>query len=226
MSSYLKHKIIVFISISFLAQFNIQAQENINSSGNGKGKQEFENKIKLFESPDRERWQKPDEVISLFGEIQGKTIMDLGAGSGYFTFRLAKKGARVIAADVDDRYQDYIFEKLKKPEFSGIRDYIEPRKIGYDNPGLKEGEADGLLIVDTYHHLRNRVSYLKLTLSGLKNNGKIIIVDYKKGISFGPPENHKLDMKIVCQELEQVGFSRISADVNLLAYQYVIICYK
>ncbi len=182
--------------------------------------------IRVMESPEREQWQKPDEVISLFEDIGSKTIVDLGPGSGYFTLRLARKAEKVIAADVDERYLCYINEKLNKSEYSGIRSKIELRKIPYENPGLSEEEADGILLVNTYHHIGNRVEYFKKALTGLKAGGMIIIVEYIKGIAFGPPDNHKTDMMDALQELKMVGFSNITSETDLLEYQFILLCRK
>jgi len=74
-------------------------------------KRSFENLVQNFENEEREEWQKPEEVIALLGDIEGKTIMDIGAGTGYFAFRMSAKGAKVIAADVDDRFINYVEEK-------------------------------------------------------------------------------------------------------------------
>lgn len=179
--------------------------------------------IDAFDSPERAEWQKPVEVIALFGDLKGKTIMDLGAGSGYFSFRLANYGAHVIAADVNDEFQQNIREKLDQEEFKQLQTNIELRKVPYDNPALKQGEVDGILLVNTYHHLDDRTDYMKKALPGLKDGGKIIIVDYKTGISYGPPESHKLGLTDAVNEMLNVGFKRLVIDMGMLERQYVII---
>ncbi len=179
--------------------------------------------IHAFESPSRAEWQKPYEVIELFGDVEGKTIMDLGAGSGYFTFRLAREGAHVIAADVNEEFQDFIREKKQEKAFESLAGNIELRKVEYDDPLLEKEEVDGLLIVNTYHHIEDRVEYLRKTLKGIKPGGKLIIVDYKTGIPGGPPEHHKLGLDVASGEVAQVGFSRITIDKEMLERQYVII---
>ena len=80
-----------------------------------------------FEDPSRDAWQKPDQVIALLGDIKGKTVVDIGAGSGYFTFRLAEKGARVVAADVDDDFQNFIAHKKEELDYSD--DQVRLKKI-------------------------------------------------------------------------------------------------
>jgi len=179
--------------------------------------------IDAFDSPERAEWQKPGEVIGLFGNIEGKTIMDLGAGSGYFTFRLANHGAHVIAADVSEEFQESIREKLEKDEFKHLAERIELRKVPYDSPGLKREEVDGILLVNTYHHLDDRPDYMKKAISGLKEGGRLIIVDFKTDVPFGPPESHKLALSDVVSEMINVGFNRLIIDVAMLERQYVII---
>ena len=69
--------------------------------------------IKRFESPERDAYQKPKEVINYLGDLQGKTIMDIGAGSGYFSIPLAEKAQKVIAADVNQEFLDHINKRVK-----------------------------------------------------------------------------------------------------------------
>jgi SAM-dependent methyltransferase len=182
--------------------------------------------INSFDSPERANWQKPNEVISLFGELEGKKIMDLGAGSGYFTFRLANHGAYVISADVNKEFQEKLKEKFEKDEFRHLKNRIEVRKVPYDKPGLKKEEVDGILLVNTYHHIDDRTEYMKKVLSGLKSGAKLIIVDFKVSSPYGPPRSHKLDLLTAVSELIPVGFSSIHLDMKMLDRQYVIICQK
>ncbi|MCC6413823.1 MAG: DUF1698 domain-containing protein, partial [Saprospiraceae bacterium] len=72
----------------------------IPSTGEGN----FENLVADFESKDRVIWQKPDMVIARLGDLRGKTVADIGAGSGYFTFRLVPKAKKVIGIDIDPRF--------------------------------------------------------------------------------------------------------------------------
>ncbi len=227
MINSVKHLLILSYCLSFCLVACAQP------GGDGKGADNEANRymnratvdrlIDAFDSPERAEWQKPDDVIALFGQLEGKTIMDLGAGSGYFTFRLANHGSHVIAADVNDEFQESILEKLEQEEFRHLKSKIELRKVPYDNPALKPAEADGILLVNTYHHLDDRTEYMKNTLKGLKAGGKVIIVDFKKGTPFGPPESHKLDLRDAVNEMLEVGFKRLSIDVGLLERQYVII---
>ena len=144
--------------------------------------------IDRFESPKRDAYQQPEKVMSYLGDIQGKTIIDIGAGSGYFSVRLAEKGAHVIAADVDDEFQEFINDRIEKNNLKNI----ETRKIPYDSPGLKEQEVDIVLLVNTYHHIENRPEYFAKVKQGTKTDGELVIIDYFKwDIPVGPPTDHR-----------------------------------
>lgn len=180
-----------------------------------------ESLIRNFEKPERADYQQPEKVIDYMGVTSGMTIMDLGAGSGYFTFRLAEAGAKVIAADVDDDFQAYIRKKMT--ENGMTEEAIELRKIPYDDPLLKAEEVDRILIVNTYHHIEDRVAYFKKARLGLKAGGQLVVVDYfKKDIPVGPPRGHKLAKEIVERELREAGYQDIVVNTELLPYQYVI----
>jgi len=186
---------------------------------------DFDTLVKRFETGehgDRDRWQKPAAVVAALGDIQGKTVMDLGAGTGYFSFRLAAAGANVIAADVDPRFQKFIQDRLsrEKPAAPGR---VVTRVLSYDSPGLALGEADRVLMVDVYHHIEQRAHYLPLLRGGLKPGGELVIVDFKKeSTPDGPPLAMRLTPDEIRRELVAAGFRDIAIDTTLLPYQYLI----
>lgn len=227
----IKHIRYILLISSFLAlsTFIVQAQEN--NTDNNRANQymnqfNIESLVNAFDSPQRASWQRPDEVISLFGDVSHQKIMDLGAGSGYFSLRLAAKGASVIAADVNEGFQEVIQEKLENEDFSDLKDRIELRKIEFNDPGLDREEVDGILIVNTWHHIENRSVYLQKALTGVRKGGKIIIVDYKLGVSGGPPERHKLGLDDAVGELKDLKDTDIQIDTTLLDRQYIILISK
>ena len=175
--------------------------------------------IERFESPERDAYQKPKSVLNYLGDIQGQTIMDIGAGSGYFSVKLAEKGANVIAADVDDEFLEFIRDRIKKNNLKTI----ETRKIPYDSPNLKEKEVDMVLIVNTYHHIENRPEYFQNVKKGTKDNGALVIIDFfKTDAPVGPPLHHKLSIDTVVDELKKSGYTSFIINVDLLPYQYII----
>jgi len=186
-------------------------------------KSSFEELVERFEGEERLEWQKPEEVINLLGPINGKKIMDIGAGTGYFAFRMAKRGANVIAADVDDRFLEYIENKKEETNSRNVK----IRKVEYEDPLLAKNEVDHVIIVNTYHHIDNRAAYFTKVANGLKKDGSLMVVDFKKKKTpFGPPKRYKVSAQQVTKELSEAGFTSFDVNSELLENQYVIIAYK
>ncbi len=178
--------------------------------------------IKTFESPERDEWQKPEEVIAFLGNLEGKKVMDIGAGSGYFSFRLAEAGAAVIAADVNEEFQAYIQKKKQEKDLSDQA--LQTRLILFDDPQLAPEEVDMVLVVDTYHHIDNRIAYLDKIKKGLKKGGRLVIIDFfAKETPQGPPLEHRISANTVWQELKKSGYALDSIETALLPNQYIII---
>lgn len=178
--------------------------------------------VKRIEDPSRREWQNPQLVIKELGDLSGKTLVDIGAGTGYFTFRVAPQAGKVIAVDIDRRFLNYINER--KLDYEGEwTNRIETRLTVQDNPGIRKGEADDVLIVNTYHFLKDRVSYLKKVKEGMKPGGILLVVDFKEGnFSVSPPTELIVSPEVAVNEIKAAGFKQISVDRLSLQYQYII----
>lgn len=181
----------------------------------------FKELVDRFEGKDRDAYQKPEQVVQFLGDMKGKTIIDIGAGTGYFSFPLAKAGAKVIAADVDERFLNYIENKKENQRMTD--DQLISKKVPYDSPDLKNGEVDMAIIVNTYHHIENRKLYFAKVKKGLKPGGELVVIDFfKKETPFGPPVKMKLSEDQVMAELKIAGFKEFDVNQKLLPYQYII----
>jgi arsenite methyltransferase len=179
--------------------------------------------IRYLESPDRERWQKPDEVVRALHLAAGQTVTDLGAGSGYFAHRFgAAVGPRgvVDAADVDAELLGY----LKGTLDSRADANVIPRQVAADDPGLSPASADLVFVCNTYHQLNDRVSYLRKLAPGLKPDGQVAVVDFQKreDILEGPPFAEKVDRETVVGEFHEAGFE-LDREEDFLPYQYFLV---
>jgi len=115
----------------------------------------IENLFSDSEDRDRNIWQKPEMVISMLGDLNGKTVADIGAGSGYFAFRLTPKAEKVIGIDIDPGFISFLDSmKVRLPE--SYRNRFESRLAKPDDPMLGPGEADAVIIVNTYAYIDNR----------------------------------------------------------------------
>ena len=154
-------------------------------------------------------------------------VADIGVGSGYFAFRIAEKADKVIAIDIDQRFIDYIEEMKEEQAYERIKDKVSTRLSLEDDPLLAPEEVNIVLMVNTYHFLSNRADYLRRLRSGVKRNGKVILVDFKKGsMPVGPPEDLKVPREEVMKDLSNAGFERVEIDTKSLQYQYIITAYN
>ncbi|MEP7195122.1 MAG: class I SAM-dependent methyltransferase [Saprospiraceae bacterium] len=172
---------------------------------------------------DRTIWQRPYEIIDLLGPLDNKVIADIGAGSGYFSFKFVLTAKKVIAIDIERELINLMNEEKDyyKPE---IKSKFETRLARSNDPKLKKGEVDVIFLSNTYSYLNHRVKYLKNLQDKLKPGGKIMIVDFKKKITpIGPELKTRLAQGDVETELIDAGYHIVLSDDNKLKYQYIII---
>ena len=177
--------------------------------------------VKWLEDPERDKWQKPDEVVAALGLKPGETIVDIGAGSGYFTRRFAKAVApdgKAIGLDIEPGLVDYMNSQAKK---LGLANY-EARVVKPDDPGLAPHSSDVIFMCDAYHHIENHVEYLKRLTPALKQGGVIVLVDFKKEkLPVGPPPEHKVARQQAIDEFSRAGY-RLDKEEKFLPYQYML----
>ena len=214
--------IFCFLGLSFVLFSCSHSHEHKHGHANKHMNQnDFEDLVKRFESKERDEYQKPQEVLNYLGDIKGKKIMEIGAGTGYFSFRMVEAGAKLIAADVDERFQKYIQAKKEKLNISDEK--LSLRKVPYDSPNLTDGEVDMALIVNTYHHIEQRAVYFAKVKKGLSKGGSLVVIDFfKKKLPIGPPLEMKISATQVQKELAEAGFSDFTVEQDLLSYQYII----
>lgn len=177
--------------------------------------------VERYEAPSRLNWQQPDKVIGLLGTIAGQTIADIGAGTGYFSYRLAQAGASVIAIDIDERFLQYI-EKRKSYWPDSVSNRLETRKASRHSSGLAPQEVQGILMVNTYLYIEDRPQYFQKLRTALRPQGWLMIVEYKPGpLPVGPSQALKVPVNQVINELESAGFTSVSLDEISLSYQNI-----
>ena len=169
-------------------------------------------------------WQKPDMVLNLLGDLENKTVADIGAGTGFFALRLTPLAKKVIAIDIDPRFINYLDSLKVRALPPDIQPKLETRLASPDNPRLKADEADIVLIVNTFMYVKNRVEYLKNQREGISPDGTLLIIDFKKKRTpIGPPSEIRIPLFQVEEELYEAGYKNIQTNDTALDYQYIII---
>jgi ubiquinone/menaquinone biosynthesis C-methylase UbiE len=186
----------------------------------------FTGMVADYESKDRVIWQKPEMVISMLGDLEGKTVADIGAGTGFFTFRLVPKAKKVIGIDIDQRFITFL-DSIKVRLPLDYRNRFESRLAKAEDPMLKSEEVNAIVIVNTYGYIENRVAYLKLLMQGLTKGGQLLIIDFKKNnVPVGPSDEFKVSLPQVEKELLSAGFSITAVNKDALDYQYILLATK
>jgi len=172
-------------------------------------------------------WQKPEAVIDLLGDLSGKTIADIGAGSGFFTIRFALKSEKVLAIDIDSVMLKYI-ETIQQRFPSEFQDKIETRLALEDDPLLEDEEVDIVVIINTIAYIEDRPKYLSIVKNGLKPGGIIMILDYKmKHLTIeAPPSEYRVSLNQIENDLQSAGYKNLRSDDRTLDYQYIVFAEK
>jgi SAM-dependent methyltransferase len=174
-----------------------------------------------FDDPARDAWQKPDAVLARLALVDGMRVADIGSGTGYFAVRLARAlpAGRVYGIDVEPDMVRYLNERAAKEGLANL----ESRLGQPDDPQLPEA-VDLVLVVDTYHHIADRVAYFERLAGQLAPGARIAIVDFKPGeLPVGPPEEMKVPAERIVGEMRAAGYRLEVDDRTLLPYQDLLI---
>lgn len=183
----------------------------------------FDELVAQYESTHRGDWQKPQLVLDAIGDLSDKTVVDLGCGTGYFTFRILPLAKKVIALDIDDRMVQFV-QDLQGQLDTPFKEKLEVRLVKRGDPGLAQNEADIIFMSNTYSLIKNRVAYIKKLKDALDPDGFVFIIDYKKKmIPIHPDQDSRVPLYQVEQELIEAGYEIGLADDLSLPYQYIVI---
>ncbi|MCL4789515.1 MAG: methyltransferase domain-containing protein [Verrucomicrobia bacterium] len=176
----------------------------------------------MLDDPKRDAYQKPHEVITALKLKEGEVVADIGAGSGYFTFRFARHvgdGGRVYAVDVSPEMVVHLNRRIRDLKLKNVVTIL----AAPDDPLLADASVDRFFICDTWHHIEKRDHYLGLMKKMLKPGGEVVMVDFKKAETpVGPPQEMRIDRADLVKEMEKSGF-RVAAEHTFLPYQYFLV---
>jgi predicted methyltransferase len=177
----------------------------------------------LLEGPDRDAWQKPEQIMDALAIADGSSVADIGAGAGWFTIRLARRvGPRgtVYAQDVQRQMLEAIRRRVAR---EGLRN-VDTRLGQGSDPNLPQHALDAVLVVDVYPEVDDRVAFLRNLTEALKPNGRLGIVNFMPGRGGPGPvgeEGVRVDASVVEADAKAAGL-RVLARADL-PYQYLLV---
>jgi predicted methyltransferase len=177
-----------------------------------------------LEAPDRDEWQQPGKIMDIMGIGEASVVADLGAGSGWFTIRLANRvgpNGRVYAEDVQKPMIQAIKVRVDRLGLKNVETVL-----GIDTDPRLPKPVDAVLIVDAYHEAEEPVALLTNLVKSLKPMGRIGIVDFKKdGGGPGPAMEQRVDPEDVIRDAQAAGLVLRSRE-TFLKYQYMLVFEK
>jgi predicted methyltransferase len=176
----------------------------------------------LLEGPDRDAWQKPDQIMDALLIADGSVVADLGAGGGWFTVRLARRvgpNGLVYAEDIQQQMIEAIDRRMKRENLKNVKPWLARAS----DPLLPAGSIDAALTVDTYYELDEPVKLLRSVARALKPQGRLGVVDCKKeGGGPCPPVEERVDPEVVIRDAKAAGLRLIRRE-TFLPFQFLLI---
>lgn len=156
--------------------------------------------LSVFEDADRDKKLQIERVMDILAIRSGSSVADIGAGSGWFTVRAARRtgeNGTVYAVDINPESIKYIDERVKKEALHNVRTILSTP----DNPKLPKNSVDSVLILKTYHEIASPILLLQNLRHSLRNGAHIGIIDRS-----GNGEDHGIDKDVVIKEAAQAGY--------------------
>ncbi|MGD9906564.1 MAG: class I SAM-dependent methyltransferase [Vicinamibacterales bacterium] len=176
----------------------------------------------LLEAPDRDEWQRPQQILDALGIADASVVADIGAGSGWFTVRLARRvgpNGRVYAQDVQPEMLTAITRRVQR---EGLANVVPAKGRGSD-PGLEAACCDAALVVGVVHEIEDRVTLFRNLGRALKPGGRLGVVDFRPGDSGpGPAAADRVPAEAIQREAAAAGL-RLLRSETFLPFQYFLI---
>ena len=175
-----------------------------------------------LERPEREDEEAPSKALDALDLKPGMSVADIGAGSGYYSSRIAKRigpTGRVYATDIQQGMIDILERRIKNEGLTNVTTILG----GMDDPRLPPASIDLAIMVDVYHELQQPQLFLQRLKPAFKPNGRLVLLEFRKEDPKVPIlEVHKMSVAEVKQEMEAEGFM-LDKVIDVLPWQHIIV---
>jgi ubiquinone/menaquinone biosynthesis C-methylase UbiE len=170
----------------------------------------------------RDAWQQPERVIDALALVPDAVVADVGAGSGYFTERFARRlgaGGFVYATDVQQEMLDRLRARVTRKRLANVSVVI----ARFDDPSLPEACCDLVFLSSVYKEIDDRVAYMEKVRHVLRPGGRVAILEYRPDAEGpGPPRADRLSPEVVTREMAAAGFE-LRVQHSFLERQYFLV---
>jgi ubiquinone/menaquinone biosynthesis C-methylase UbiE len=156
--------------------------------------------LSVFDSPGRDERLQINRVMDILGIAPGKSVADIGAGSGWFTVRAARRvgaGGVVYAVDINPEAVRYVGERAQKEQLQNVKTILSKA----DDPLLPASSIDAVLLLKTYHEVAQPVVLLQNLRTALRAGAKVGVIDRN-----GNGEDHGVGRDVVIREAKEAGY--------------------
>lgn len=190
---------IILIGVSFGAA-PVLSQNNSSPATHRATSTPYTGDLSIFETPGRDQKLHINDVMNVLGIEPGRAVADIGAGSGWFTVRAARRvtnTGKVYAVDINPDAIDYIDKRVQKERLKNVTTILSKP----DNPGLPPESVNAVLFLKVYHEVANPVTFLRNLRASLQPGARVAIIERN-----GNGTDHGIDKDVVMHEAGEAGY--------------------
>jgi SAM-dependent methyltransferase len=202
--------VLLLVAFLLVPAHRVRAQESATQPAQRKTSTPYAGDLSIFESPGRDEKLHINKVMDILSIAPGKAVADIGAGSGWFTVRAARRVTEsgvVYAVDINPEAVRHIADRVQQEHLHNVRTVLSKA----DDPKLPENSVDAVLLLKTYHEVANPVALLHNVRGSLKPNARLGIIDRD-----GNGEDHGVQKEVVLREAEQAGYRLLEEHDDLV----------
>lgn len=197
---------VLLIALLLTSNVTVVRSQDASAAAQSSGEQRktsepYTGDLSIFDSPGRDERLQINRVMDILGVAPGKAVADIGAGSGWFTVRAARRvgaGGIAYAVDINPEAVRYIGKRAQKEQLQNVKTILSKA----DDPRLPAGSVDAVVLLKTYHEVAQPVVLLKNLRAALRPGAKVGVIDRN-----GNGEDHGIGRDVVIREAKEAGYN-------------------